>query len=94
MESQRSLISSTDTEKELNGSNVQERWSQSNRVSSAHFVQSHFKHKLFRGYWRGSVEVGGNSDLRNPVFHNLLCFFSLAGHADCGQAQPVRVLHS
>ncbi|XP_036959572.1 LEM domain-containing protein 1 isoform X1 [Acanthopagrus latus] len=34
MESQRSLISNTDTEKELNGSNVQERWTQSNRLDT------------------------------------------------------------
>ncbi|KAM7411488.1 hypothetical protein PAMA_021465 [Pampus argenteus] len=43
MESRTSLSSSVDNERELNGSNVQEHWSRSNRVSSAHVVQSHFR---------------------------------------------------
>lgn len=51
MESRMSLSTSTDTERELNGSNEQRDWSRSNRVSSAHMVQAHFK--LFGGYWRG-----------------------------------------
>lgn len=46
--------------------------------------------------WRGSLEVGGNADDRNPVYHNMLHLLSLAGHANCGQAhheEPVVVLH-
>lgn len=92
-----SLSTSTDTERELNGGNEQKDWSRSNRVSSAHMVQEHFK--LFGGYWRvGEVHWKWEKmQTAHPVFHYMLRLLSLARHANCGQAhqeEPVLVLHS
>lgn len=92
MESRTSLSTSVDSERELNGSNVQEHWSQSNRVSSVHVVRSHFKLKLWWWLkcWRASGAAG-------DVYHYLLPLPSLAGHASCEQEhqeEPVPVLHS
>lgn len=94
MESRTSLSTSIDSKRELNGSNVQEHWSRSNRVSSAHVVQSHFKLKQWWWWlkcWRDSP--GAEED----VHHYLLRLLVLAGHASCGQEHqegPVPVLHS
>lgn len=47
MESRMSLAASKGTERELNGSKVQERWSRYDGVSSTYVVQTHVK--LFGG---------------------------------------------
>lgn len=76
MESRMSLSTSTDTERELNGSNEQRDWSRSNRVSSAHMVQAHFK--LFGGYWLvGEVHWRWEKmQTAHPVFHVTSPFLS------------------
>lgn len=86
MEIRRSFSTTADTERELNGSNVQEHWSRPDRVSSAHIVQSHLKLECW--WWfkccKGLVEVRRNSNYRNPVFRDLLRLLFLAGRASCG----------
>lgn len=86
-------MSVSDTE--LNGSDVQERRSQSSRVSGARLVEPHLT--LFGDCWRGSLVVGGNIHSRDPASGIMLRLSSVAPPADCGPAnreEPDPVLHS